>query len=50
MESNSPETGTAQPSPLMGLKVIPTSFDRFQFPVALDDADFDPEKLWPAKK
>jgi hypothetical protein len=25
-------------------------FDRFQYPVALDDADFDPDRLWPTSK
>jgi len=25
-------------------------YDRLQFPVKLDDLDFDPDKLWPAKK
>jgi hypothetical protein len=24
-------------------------YDRFQFPVRLDDDDFNPDKLWPAK-
>jgi hypothetical protein len=25
-------------------------YDRIQFPVKLDDADFDPDKLWPVNK
>jgi hypothetical protein len=25
-------------------------YDRIQYPVKLDDLDFDPEKLWPGKK
>ena len=25
-------------------------YDRLQYPVKLDDLDFDPDKLWPMKK
>ncbi|MFO0811383.1 MAG: DUF1571 domain-containing protein [Gemmataceae bacterium] len=35
---------------LAGIQVDYCCFDRFQLDVKLDDADFDPDKLWPVKK
>ena len=34
----------------LGQEVEYYCYDFFQYPVRLDDADFDPEKLWPKRK